>query len=546
MTPDHTQRLRPLDLLRLALLAAALFLPGQAGLPPLDRDESRYAVAVTQMLTTGDLIDIRYQDLARHLQPAGIYWLQSISVTLFGAMGEIWAHRVVSLLGAIASVLLTAWLGGRLYGRMAGVMAGAMLAACLVLGVEARMAKIDATMLAAVLVAQSALLLLYLDRASRPVLTAALLWGALGVGLMLKGPVPTMVTVLTAVAISLWNRDVGWLRRLRAGWGIPLMLAIVLPWLLAIVIRTEGAFLSEAVGHSMLGKVAVGQQGHGAPPGYHLLGFSLAFWPASLFFVLALPWVWRNRQDRVVRALLCWVVPTWLVFEIVATKLPHYTLPTYPALAILAGAALVAGAIRLPEGRWRWLGVAIVGVWVTVAAALALLGPALAWLVEGRIDWLALAAAVVALGLMALAIRFLRRADARRCLAASIGAAATIWIVTFGHTLPGIRALWLSPRIAEAAAAAATCPDPVLVSLPYHEPSLVFLHGPYRTRLAHTPDQAAAAFRDAACAVAAIGAREEEVFLAAVGQDLRRAAVVEGRNYSNGRLYRVTLFARPQ
>ena len=107
--------------------------------------------------------------------------------------------------------------------------------------------------------------------------------------------------------------------------------------------------------------------------------------------------------------------------------------------------------------------------------------------------------------------RYFQHSAGSRCSigpdsAASIGAAATIWIVTFGHTLPGIRALWLSPRIAEAAAAAATCPDPVLVSLPYHEPSLVFLHGPYRTRLAHTPDQAAAAFREAACAVAAIGA----------------------------------------
>jgi hypothetical protein len=147
---------------------------------------------------------------------------------------------------------------------------------------------------------------------------------------------------------------------------------------------------------------------------------------------------------------------------------------------------------------------------------------------------------------MALALRFLWRAELRRCLAASIGAAATLWIVTFGHTLPGIRTLWLSPRIAEAAAAAVTCRDPVLVTQPYHEPSLVFLHGPYRTRLVTSPAQGAAAFRDAPCAVAAIGAREEAAFLAAVGEELRRAAVIEGRNYSNGRFYRVTIFARPQ
>lgn len=546
MTPDPSSRLRAADLLLLAAFALALFLPGLAGLPPFDRDESRYAVAVTQMVTSGDLIDIRYQDQPRWLQPAGIYWLQSLSVSLFGAQGEIWAHRVVSLSGAVLSVLLTAWLGARLFGRLAGMAAGAMLAACLVLNVEARMAKIDATMLVAVLAAQSALLLLYLQRTARPVLAAAVLWGALGAGLMLKGPIPTMVTVLTAAAISLWNREASWLKRLRAHWGVPLMLAIVLPWLVAIVIRTEGAFLSEAIGHSMLGKVADGQQGHGAPPGYHLLAFSVAFWPASLFLVLALPWVWANRQDARVRALVAWVVPTWLVFEIVATKLPHYTLPTYPALAILAGAALAAGALRLPQGRWRWLGVAILGVWLLVASALALFGPVLAFLVERRVDWLAVGAALVALGLMGLAVRFLWRADARRALAASLSAAALVWIVTFGHSLPGVRDLWLSPRIAEAVRSAAACPDPLLVTTPYHEPSLVYLHGPYRTRLVPGPAEAAAVFRTAPCAAAVIGERERPGFLAALGEAVHAAAVIEGRNYSNGRQLRLTVFVRPQ
>jgi 4-amino-4-deoxy-L-arabinose transferase-like glycosyltransferase len=547
MTPEARAPIRPLDLVLLALLAAMLFLPGQSGLPPLDRDESRYAVAVTQMLVSGDLIDIRYQEQARHLQPAGIYWLQSLSVTLFGAQGEIWAHRVVSLAGAVLSVLFTAWLGARLYGRMAGIAAGALLAGCLVLGVEARMAKIDAAMLAAILAAQSALLLLHLDLARRQALAAAVLWIALGVGLMLKGPIPTMVTVLTAIAITLWNRDASWLRRLRAHWGVPLMLAIVLPWLIAIIVVTDGAFLTEAVGHSMLGKVADGQQGHGAPPGYHLLAYSLAFWPASLFGVLALPWIWRSRHDRTVRALVSWILPTWIVFELVVTKLPHYTLPTYPAIAILAGGAMAAGALRLPQGRWRWLGVLILGVWLLVAFAFALFGPVVTYMTDGLVETLPVLAALAALIAIGLAVRFLLAGDAWRGLAASVASAAVLWIVTFGYTLPGSSALWMSPRIAEAAAAAATCRDPVLVTLPYHEPSLVFLHGPYRTSLARSPAEAATAFKDATpCAVAVIGAPEEARFLEALGPaaaELRRGAVIEGRNYSNGRWVRLTVFS---
>ncbi|MFZ5730331.1 MAG: ArnT family glycosyltransferase, partial [Pseudomonadota bacterium] len=85
----------------LLLLAAALalFLPGFSTLPPVDRDESRYAVATTQMLKSGDFVDIRFQEDARHLQPAGAYWLQSATVAAFSdpEARAIWAHRLPSL-----------------------------------------------------------------------------------------------------------------------------------------------------------------------------------------------------------------------------------------------------------------------------------------------------------------------------------------------------------------------------------------------------------------------------------------------------------------
>ncbi|MFL5333806.1 MAG: ArnT family glycosyltransferase, partial [Geminicoccaceae bacterium] len=106
---ETTTRARPLDLFLLLFLALALLLPGQTGIPPVDRDESRYAVATSQMLATGNLVDIRYQDVPRYLQPAGIYWLQSASVALFSSpeAREIWAYRLPSLAAAVAAVLLT-------------------------------------------------------------------------------------------------------------------------------------------------------------------------------------------------------------------------------------------------------------------------------------------------------------------------------------------------------------------------------------------------------------------------------------------------------
>ncbi len=548
MTDTTTTRARPLDLLLLLLLALALLLPGQIGIPPVDRDESRYAVATSQMLATGDLVDIRYQDVPRYLQPAGIYWLQSASVALFSSPGarEIWAYRLPSLVGAAAAVLLTAWLAGRLFGRLAGLAAGVLLATSLALGIEARTAKIDAMLLAAVVAAQSALMLLYLDRAGRPRLAAAVFWTALGAGVMLKGPIILMVSGLTVAALVAWDRRAAWLSRLHARWGVLLMAAIVLPWLAAIAVASGGEFFARAIGQNLLGKVATGQQAHGAPPGYHLAVFNAAFWPGSLFAVLAIPHAWRTRTRPETRFLIAWIVPAWVVFELVATKLPHYVLPTYPAVACLAAAALVSGWPGLPAGRARYAIGGYVALWMLVAVALAAAAPGVILHFEHRLDWVAIALGLAAVASAALAVRqVLGRAPAPALAAASC-AALLIWANTFGLTLPRLDAFWMSPRIVRAVHAASACARTRLVTTPYHEPSLVFLHGYAETELAKTPGEAADfVAAHAKCGVALVGRAQQDAFLAraaALGIAPRPAGLVEGQNYSNGRRLALTLY----
>src|ERR1700678_23954 len=88
--------------LALGLFVCLLLSPGRASLPPIDRDEPRYMQATSQMLKTGNFIDVRFQAQPRYLQPAGIYWLEAASVRLFGTPGarEPWVFRLPSLAGA--------------------------------------------------------------------------------------------------------------------------------------------------------------------------------------------------------------------------------------------------------------------------------------------------------------------------------------------------------------------------------------------------------------------------------------------------------------
>src|SRR6185295_16489464 len=116
-------------------------------------------------------------------------------------------------------------------------------------------------------------------------------------------------------------------------------------WFVAIYLKAGASFLTDSVGEDMLSKIMSAQETHGAPPGTYLVLFFATFWPASMLAGLAAPAVWRVRREPAARFLLAWLVPSWIVFELIVTKLPHYVLPLYPAIAILIAGALETGML---------------------------------------------------------------------------------------------------------------------------------------------------------------------------------------------------------
>jgi 4-amino-4-deoxy-L-arabinose transferase-like glycosyltransferase len=541
---------RALSYFLLVLLSLMLFAPGQASLPPLDRDESRYAQATTQMFETGNFVDIRFQDQPRYLQPAGVYWLQAASVSLLSSpeAREIWAYRIPSLLGATLAVLLTAWIGNLLFGEPTGFIAAVLLAVSLILGIEARMAKIDAVLLADVLAVQGALAKIYLtsttDRVA-PAGWAAVFWLALGTGLMLKGPIILLVVFGTILLLAISERRIGWLRLLRPVWGVPLMLAMVLPWLILIGIVSKGEFFAAAIGHNLLGKVATGQQSHGAPPGYYLALFPLTFWPGSLFAAFAAPFVWSQRRTPAVRFCLCWIFPTWIAFELIVTKLPHYVLPTYPALACLAAAGLVLPGQREVAQRWVYLMRGFAAVWVVLGIALACCLPIAAWLLEARVDAGGILTAVAVVPLLVFTLLLFKSDQPIRALACAATAVLVLFVSAFAYELPRLHTIWMSPRISEAVARVRPCAETTVATVPYAEPSLVFLLGT-ATKLTDIRGAAAHLLHDPACALALVGAQEQGTFLslmAAASVEPREVDHIRGINYSNGKSPDLILYA---
>lgn len=531
----------------LAMLVALFAgLPVLMLLPPLDRDESRYAQATSQMLESGDYVDIRFQDEPRWKKPVGIYWMQAAAVALTSKVEnrDIQPYRIPSILGALMAAGAVAWAGAAMFGQRAGFLAGALLGATFLLSTEAGIAKTDAMLCGAVTLAMAGLARIYLasragEAPRRP--HKLMFWLGLGLSILVKGPIGLIVVAPAMLLLSLWDRDASWLKRLGWGWGLPLVALIVGPWAIAITIATDGGFWREAIAGDLAPKIASGHESHGAWPGYYLLLAPVLFFPATLLLPAALSTGWSRRAEPAIRFLICWLVPAWLIFELTPTKLAHYTLPTFGALALLAAAALTR-----PIGQWsRYIGA---GLTVFVGALLAV---GTVWLLTeyGKSTaqtWATITIVFAVLAALIGAFMLLHRA-AVTALIASVA----LGVVAHGAlagTLRQLRPLAVSPQLQKVLERADLHPrqgrpGPVAIA-GYHEPSFVFLTG----RETELTDAQGAARALAEGRPAIVEERETQAFHdaeSALGVTGRSVGVVNGHNYSQGDDVRLTVYAAP-
>jgi 4-amino-4-deoxy-L-arabinose transferase-like glycosyltransferase len=531
----------------LLLCSLVIFLPGFFNIPAIDRDEARFAQATKQMVESGDFVDIRFQDDVRYKKPVGIYWLQSAAVETAATLGlpraqlRIWIYRIPSLIGAIGAVLLTYWTALAFVTRRGAALAGLMMASCVLLGAEARLAKTDAMLLLTVVAAMGAMARVYLSwqRGEDPVhpswTSPAIFWTALAGGILLKGPLILMFVALTILTLAILDRSAAWLWRMRPVWGLMWMLVLVLPWFVAIFWRAGDAFFADSIGGDMLSKLAA-QESHGAPPGLYFVLFWVTFWPGAALAGMAAPAVWRARREPGAQYLLAWLIPSWIVFELVLTKLPHYVLPLYPAIAILTVGALerrVLSRSWLVRGAAWWFAVPAIAAVIAIVGAIKLthqpVFPA----------WPILAAAMI-FGLIAWWMFEDSRAE--RSLLNAVLAAMFLSIGIYGIVMPSLTTVFPSAEIARALRNV-VCVGPKAAAAGFHEPSLVFMTG---TDTLLTDGSGAADFLgQGTCRFALVEARSERGFVQraeAIGLRYNVANRIDGYNISQGRAVSIAIF----
>jgi 4-amino-4-deoxy-L-arabinose transferase-like glycosyltransferase len=345
-----------------AILSATglVYLLGNQSVPLWDRDEPRYAQTSRQMLQSGDWVVPRFLDTVRTAKPVLIYWCQAASMRLLG--DNAFAARFPSTIAMVLTLMLLAWVVWRHAGANRGLWTAFILGTSVLAIASAKMCLTDAVLLLFITVSQLCVYRLW--RGGIEPRTIILLGVSIGLAGLTKGPVVlgvTLTTVLALWAIGRTTHDPADERidfepsqlPIILGVALALIFVVIFPWLWLIQERSPG-FLTASIGHDVVERIQKGQEGHSGPPGTYLLLVWGTWFPWSLLLPAAMVNGWRHRHLPTTRFALAAVVGPWLMFELIATKLPHYVLPTFPALAYLTADLLIRasrGAVKDLDSR---------------------------------------------------------------------------------------------------------------------------------------------------------------------------------------------------
>jgi 4-amino-4-deoxy-L-arabinose transferase-like glycosyltransferase len=321
---------------------------GNNTLPLIDRDEPRFAEASREMRQSGDFIIPRVNGAYRFDKPPLIYWCQVASSMVFGEND--FSVRFPSALFAAATAVLTAAWATRIYGASVGFWSGLIFGTCLQLFIHGRAAVADLPMIFFFTGATWAAW----ERSQGQ--RSLLLWGcfyfALAAGFLAKGPV-AFLPIVALLLFHLWTRTPIRSRLRSAIYGGLLVLIIIGTWGIPALIRTHGEFFQVGIGKHVVMRSVAPLQSHGASglSGYFLLlpfyfiTLLFSFFPWSLFLPSAVQRL-RVGLDAFERYALCGIGVVFVVFSLLQTKLPHYTLPAFPLIAILVGRTIHESRFR--------------------------------------------------------------------------------------------------------------------------------------------------------------------------------------------------------
>ena len=362
-------RRRPLAVAALALAIAAWFVvPGLRGL--FNPDEGRYAEIPREMLAAGDWVIPRLNGLVYIEKPPLQYWASAIAEAVFGR--NEWAARLYTGLCGLATVLVTMMLAWR-FSRVAAWRAGIMLGSSLLFVLLGQQVTLDMGLTLWMTVAFAGFCAAQEATGTRRRYFMLLCWAGTAAAFLTKGLVAGVLPVMTLILYSLLQRDFTPWRRLELLRGLPLFLALSMPWFMLIQHRLPSFFNFFFV-REHFQRYLTHIEDRYQPWWFFILILLLGCLPWLLPMLRALATGWRATAPRgrfdTRRFAWLWCVVVFVFFSTSDSKLIPYILPLFPQLALLMatlpeahlqrdlartglllaalGVVVLAGAVALP------------------------------------------------------------------------------------------------------------------------------------------------------------------------------------------------------
>ena len=356
--------------LAVVLLAAAIYLGCLLSPPSLMDDvDAVQAQIARNMLASGDWVTARIDGIAYLEKSPLIYWLIAIAFKTFGPFD--WAARIPVALACVALAWLTAAFGTWAFGRRAGFYAGLVVSTCVGLFLFTRILIPDVMLTATITLAMWAFLRVLDEEEAHPRFWAFVLAGSLGTGLLLKSAVAVLFPAGAAVVYLLLTRQLFWRkvwRRLRPWSGLAIVLLVAAPWHVLAALRNPPIFdftMRSVPGeyHGFLWFYFINEQVlrflnlryprdyNTVPRLYFWLFHLIWLFPWSVYFpaVAGLSFKPLDRAGRTRLAALCWT-GFLLIFFTFSTTQEYYSMPCYPALALLLGSAVASEGVWVRRG----------------------------------------------------------------------------------------------------------------------------------------------------------------------------------------------------
>jgi 4-amino-4-deoxy-L-arabinose transferase-like glycosyltransferase len=378
-------------LLLVFLLSSAIYLGCVLSPPSLmdDVDAVQAQIAKT-MLTSGDWVTARLDGVLYLEKAPLIYWLMATSYKICGVAD--WSARLPVALSSIGLALLTACFGMWAFGKRAGFYAGLCLSTCVGLFLFTRIQIPDVMLTFTITLALWAFLRALDEEETRPRFWAAVLAASLGTGLLLKSLVGIVFPVAAALIYLLLTKQLfsrrSW-QRLSPVSGSLIVLLIAVPWHVLATIRNPPYFawtLKSGPGlyHGFLWFYFVNEQllrflnlryprDYNTVPRLYFWLFHLLWlfpWSVYLPAVTKLSYKPLDRAGRTRLLALC-CVGFILIFFTFSTTQEYYSMPCYPALALLLGSAMAAEGTWIHRGTRTLGGIAALAALSTIVIAIA-------------------------------------------------------------------------------------------------------------------------------------------------------------------------------